>query len=799
MPDASPPSERITLPITGMTCASCAGRVERALRRVPGVAEAQVNLAGETAEVRGTAELRALSEAVGQAGYGLGIEERDLGIGGMTCASCAGRVERALKAVPGVLEASVNLATERVHLRLLTGLDEAALAAAVARAGYRVTTAGTTAAEAEGGRGPWRDRAELALAFLLAAPFLAGMLGMALGRHWMPPGWLQLALAAPLQFGLGWRFYRAGWRALRAGTGNMDLLVALGTSAAFGLSVVLLARGEAHLYFEASAIIIAFVLLGRFLEGRARRATGAAIAALLALRPRTARRLDAAGREEEVPAATLRVGDRVVIRPGERIPADGLVEEGASGVDESALTGESRAVEKHPGDTAATGTVALDGRLVVRATAVGGETRLARVAALVQAAQASRAPVQKLVDRVSAVFVPVVLGVAALTLLGWLLAGAGLPAAILHAVAVLVIACPCALGLATPAAIMAGTGAAARAGILIRDAEALERAGHITLVAFDKTGTLTEGRPHLAALHTAPGMTRAEVLAAAARLQAGSEHPLARAVLAEAEAEGSGGGMVAEAFRALPGRGVEGVVDGRRLRLGSPRLLAESGAAPGPLEGAAATEAGKGASLSWLIEVGSIEAGPPRVFALFAFADTPRAGAAEAVRALREQGVAVAMLSGDGAAAAQAVARQLGLREVAAEVLPEQKAARIAAWRKEGRRVAMVGDGVNDAAALATADLGIAMGSGTDAAIAAAHVTLLRPDPALVPATLAVTRATLARIRQNLAWAFGFNALGIPLAALGLLSPALAGAAMAFSSVAVLSNALLLSRWRPGR
>lgn len=787
MPDLAPTPTRLTLPVTGMTCASCAGRVERALRKVPGVTEARVNLASERAEAEGTASLDALREAIARAGYGVAETERDLAIEGMTCASCAGRVERALRKVPGVLDVSVNLASETAHLRLLAGTETEPLAAAIGRAGYALRAEAGPDEEATQARQLRRERLELALAFALVAPFLIGMAGMAFGRHWMPPGWAQALLAAPLQFWLGLRFYRAGWSALKARTGNMDLLVAIGTSAAFGLSLVLLLQGEPHLYFEAAAVVIAFVLLGRHLESRARRATGAAIAALLALRPRTARRLDAAGLEQEVPIAALHPGDRVVVRPGERIPADGTVEEGASGVDESALTGESRAVEKHPGDTVATGTVALDGRLVLRATAVGAETRLAQVAKLVQAAQASRAPVQKLVDRVSAVFVPVVLGIAALTFLGWWLAGGGVAAAILHAVAVLVIACPCALGLATPAAIMAGTGAAARAGILIRDAEALERAGHITLVAFDKTGTLTEGRPRLAALHPAPGQDRAGALAAAARLQAGSEHPLARAVLEQA----GGTPAPAEAFRALPGRGVEGVVDGQRLLLGSNRLLAESGAAPGPLAAEAEAAAGRGETLSWLIRPE-----PPEALALLAFADTPRESAGAAVAALAAQGVGTAMLSGDGPAAARAVAQGLGIAEVAAEVLPAQKAERVAAWQREGRRVAMVGDGVNDAAALATADLGIAMGSGTDAAIAAAHVTLLRPDPALVPATLSITRATLAKIRQNLAWAFGFNTLGIPLAAFGLLSPALAGAAMAFSSVAVLGNALLLRRWK---
>ena len=785
MSETAPLSSNLSLPIAGMTCASCAGRVERALRKVPGVEEVAVNLATEEARLRGTAPLPALAEAVRAAGYELQERSRDIGVSGMTCASCANRVKRALERVPGVLEVSVNLATEQAHLRLLSTVEDAALAAALQKAGYALAAAPEDmASEAAPDR---HAQAEVLVAFALAAPFLLGMLGMALGRDWMPPGWLQVILAAPLQFWLGTRFYRAGWRALRAGTGNMDLLVALGTSAAFGLSIVQWLRGEHHLYFEAAAVVIAFVLLGRFLEHRAKRATGAAIAALLALRPRTARRLDNIGGEQEVPLAALRVGDRVVVRPGERVPADGAVEEGAAGVDESALTGESRAVEKAVGDLVSTGTVSLDGRLVVRARAVGGDTRLAQVAALVQAAQASRAPVQKLVDRVSAIFVPVVVVIAIVTLLGWLLADAGLAVALLHAVAVLVIACPCALGLATPAAIMAGTGAAARAGILIRDAAALEQAGRIGLVVFDKTGTLTEGRPSLAALHPAKGVALEDALHMAARLQAGSEHPLARAVLAMA------GSNVrpAEAFRALSGRGVEGVLEGRRLALGSTRLLEESGLTPGLLAKAAAHHAAQGHTLSWLIDPAK-----PAVLALLAFADAPRATSSNAVKALKAQGVGVAMLTGDSAEAAGTVASALGIGTVAAGVLPAQKAERIAAWQVEGRRVAMVGDGVNDAAALARADLGIAMGSGTDAAIAAAHVTLLRPDPALVPATLAITRRTLTKIRQNLLWAFAFNALGIPLAALGGLSPALAGAAMAFSSVAVLGNALLLARWR---
>jgi Cu+-exporting ATPase len=779
-----------------MTCASCAGRVERALRGVPGVAEAHVNLAAERAEVGGSATPAELAAAIRAAGYAVPEVERRIGIEGMTCASCAGRVERALAKVPGVVSAGVNLADETATLRVMVGVEDAVLAAALARAGYRLARTGDDAeAEEEAAtRRLRRQGLELLGAAALAAPFLAGMAGMAFGRDWMPGAPVQLALSLVMFGWFGPRFLRAAWGALRDRTGNMDLLVSLGTGGAFLLSAWTMWRqgpGHAHgLYFEAAVVVLFFVLLGKWLEARAKRGTGAAIRALLALRPRTARRLDADGREREVPAAALLRDDRVAIRPGERVPVDGTVEDGMAGVDESALTGESLPVEKAPGAALRAGTVVLDGRLVMRATAVGADTTLARVAALVAAAQASRAPVQKLVDRVSAVFVPVVVGIAALTLIGWILAGAGVEAAILHAVAVLVIACPCALGLATPAAIMAGTGAAARAGILLRDAETIERARGVDLVAFDKTGTLTEGRPRLAALHPAPGVTAEEALALAAALQAGSEHPLARAVLAAHGAQPP----AVEGFRALPGRGVEGAVGGRRLALGSPRLLAESGVAPGALADAASREAAEGRSLAWLVAPAEGTA-----LALLAFEDAPRPRAAEAVAALRARGIGVALLSGDIVPAAEAAARRLGITRVAAEVLPADKAAQVAAWRAEGRRVAMVGDGVNDAAALAAADLGIAMGTGTDVAIAAAGVTLMRGDPGLVPAALDVTRRTYGKVKGNLAWAFAYNLAGLPLAALGFLSPPMAGAAMALSSVSVVANALLLARWRPAR
>ena len=766
---------RLTLPISGMSCASCTGRVERALAAVPGVASVQVNLASEDAVVIGTATLPELDGALRQAGYALREQVVELQVTGMSCASCVGRVERALAAVPGVLAVAVNLASERATLQVLAGTSLDSLTLALDRAGYGVAS-GEAAA-----RFP-RELVELTAAGVLAAPFLIGMLGMGIGQDWMPGGWWQLALATPLQFVLGARFYRGALGALRAGAGNMDLLVALGTSAAFALSLWQLLAGHHHLYFEAAALVIFFVLVGKYMESRAKHATAGAILALLDLKPRTATRLEG-GVEREVPAALLKLEDIAVIRPGERVPADGVVTEGEAGVDESALTGESQAVAKAPGAKLSTGTVVQDGRLIMRVTAIGEETVLARVAALVAAAQASRAPIQKMVDRVSAIFVPVVIGIAALSFTGWMLQGAGAEAALMHAVSVLVIACPCALGLATPAAIMAGTGAAARAGILLRDAESIERAAGITLVAFDKTGTLTEGRPILAARHEA----EAGALRLAAGLQQGSEHPLARALLAAH----AGAPPAVAAFRALPGRGVQGVVDGRELRLGSPRLLLESGAAPEPeLVAAAEEESAKGRTLAWLVE-------GPRVLALFAFEDAVKKHAAAAVADLKSMGLRVAVLSGDSPAAAGALGARLGLAEIEAGLLPADKSSRIAAWQVAGERVAMVGDGVNDAPALAAADLGIAMGTGTDAAMAAAGVTLLRGDPAMVPQALELMRRTRSKIRQNLFWAFAYNAAGLPLAALGGLSPALAGAAMAASSVSVLGNALLLARWRP--
>ncbi|WP_164961983.1 heavy metal translocating P-type ATPase [Rubrivivax sp. JA1026] len=790
-------AEPLTLQVTGMSCASCVARVERTLKKVPGVHEASVNLATERAAVRAERGVGAqvLADAVRRAGFGVATVETRLKVEGMSCASCSGRVERALTRLPGVLSASVNLATETATVQALSTLPVPALVAAVEKAGYGARPVD----DARPAAAPrWPEWAPAAASAALTLPLVAPMAAALAGRDAMLPGLWQLLLASVVQFVFGARFYRAGWKALRAGTGNMDLLVALGTSAAWGLSTWLLATHGGghtmpHLYYEASAAVITLVLLGKWLEARAKRQTGEAIRALQALRPATARvRRD--GVEQDVPVEAVRVGELVVVRPGERLPVDGEIVEGRSHLDESLITGESLPVARGPGERATGGSVNADGLLVVKTLAVGTETTLARIIRLVESAQAAKAPIQHQVDRVSAVFVPVVLALAALTFAGWWLAGAGAETALINAVAVLVIACPCALGLATPTAIMVGTGVAARHGILIRDAEALETAHAVQVVAFDKTGTLTEGRPALAAIEPAPGMAEADALRAAAALQQASEHPLARAVMERAAADGLQPPPVQDA-RAQPGRGVEGRVDGTELRLGSTRWMNELGFQPGALAASATAHEQAGRSVSWLVRTSA--AGRIEPLALLAFGDTVKPAAHDAVRRLKAAGLRTVMLTGDNRGSAEAVAAALGIDELRAEVLPGDKAAAVQALRAGGARVAMVGDGLNDAPALAAADVGIAMATGTDVAMETAAVTLMRGDPRLVADAIEVSRRTTAKIRQGLFWAFAYNVLGIPLAAFGLLSPVVAGAAMAASSVSVVTNALLLRRWRP--
>ena len=719
-------------------------------------------------------------------------QDVQLQIEGMTCASCVSRVEKALCKVPGVTSATVNLATEQATVHLLNSLPVSALLTAVDKAGYsgKLVEANTTAPPLQ--LPAWWP---VALGAALSLPLMAPMVLQLWGLDWMLSGVWQWALATPVQFGLGWRFYKAGFKALMARAGNMDLLVSLGTSAAYGLSVYLLFKhgehGMPHLYFEASAVVITLVLLGKWLESRAKRQTTEAIRGLQALRPATAL-VRRHGADLEVRIEQVQLGDIVVVRPGDRVAVDGVITEGDSHVDESLVTGESLPVAKQVGAHVTGGSVNGEGLLLVQTLAVGSETTLAHIIRMVETAQAAKAPIQRMVDQVSEVFVPVVLGLALLTLLGWGFYNGDWELALINAVSVLVIACPCALGLATPTAIMAGTGVAARHGILIKDAEALEVAHAVSVVAFDKTGTLTEGKPVLTQALPVDGVSRQELLRLAAALQASSSHPLALAVLNQAHAEQLDIPL-AQKVQALPGRGLQAQVEGATLLLGSPRLLQEMKLDAGSLQVQAKQLETQGQTISWLLRQ---HEGENQLLGMLSFGDTIKPSARQAVLQLHALGIRTVMLTGDNVGSAQSVAQALGIQEVHAQVLPGDKAALVQALRAEGTVVAFVGDGLNDGPALAAATCGFAMAGGADVATETAGITLMRGDLRLVADAIDVSRRTYAKIKQNLAWAFVYNVLGIPLAAFGLLSPVMAGAAMAFSSVSVVGNALLLRRWK---
>ncbi|MBN4016489.1 copper-translocating P-type ATPase [Rhodospirillaceae bacterium AH-315-P19] len=799
--DPANEGRELSLGVKGMTCTNCAGHIEKALGRLAGVLNARVNFTMERADVRfdpDRVDPVAIVKAILDMNYEVPLVSVVLRINGMTCGNCAHTIEKALRRVPGVLTAKINLATEQALLEVAQGqLDVMALRKAVTAAGYDATFIDdpeNQASEHESIEARRRLRwqtGSLIAAILLSFPLVAQMLGdfVGLGFHLSPM--VQMVLASFVQFGIGWRFYRAAWVALRHGNGTMDQLVALGTSAAYGLSVTRVlwpeTEGAEALYFEASAIILTLVLLGKWLESRAKQGTSAAIRALMKLRPSVARLLRN-GEEVEVPINAVVVGDVVLLRPGERVPVDGDILSGQSEIDESLITGESQPVEKGEGAFVTAGSVNGSGLLHITTTRIGAETTLSRIIALVQGAQASRAPVQKLVDRVSAVFVPMVLAAAVFTFMAqWLFTGApGL--AVIAAVSVLVIACPCALGLATPTAIVAGMGAAARGGILIKDVDALERMRKVTVIALDKTGTLTEGHPAVAAIAPVAGGDEDALLLLAASAQQGSEHPLARATL---DAVGDKPLKPLASFKSLTGRGLEAVVDGQLLRIGNRKLMADSGVAIASLDSKAQELETQGATVMW------IAYGEGRLLGFIAASDPIKATAAEAIARLKKLGLTVIMMTGDNQRTADAVASKLGIDRVMAEILPEKKIAEVKRLRREGEVVAMVGDGINDAPALAAADVGIAMGTGTDVAIEAAGVTLMRGEPLLLPETIRVSRATVAKIWQNLFWAFIYNVIGIPLAASGMLSPILAGGAMAFSSVSVVSNSLLLTRWHP--
>ena len=815
MPAESRTDDTLTLEVEGMSCASCVGRVERALTAVPGVEGAEANLATGRVRVTGAAEAPAMSEALDGVGYPLAEARTELAIEGMHCASCTGRVERVLARVPGVLDASVNLMTERATVRHLPvpGLADR-LAEAVRGAGFAARPVDAPRPD----DAAKKREAEVAVTrrrMLVAGALTLPVFVLEMGGHLVPPfhhwvhhtigmweSWLfQFALTTLVLFGPGLVFFRHGLPALARRAPDMNSLVAVGTGAAWGFSTVstfapgVLPEGTAAVYFEAAAVIVTLILMGRWLEARAKGRTGAAIARLIGLQPKSAR-VERDGKIVDLPIADIRTGDVIHVRPGEKIPTDGEVTGGSSYVDESMITGEPVPATKAEGDTLTGGTVNGNGALTFRATRVGSDTVLAQIIRLVEEAQGAKLPIQALVDRVTLYFVPAVMAVAAATFVVWLALGPGLGFAVVAAVAVLIIACPCAMGLATPTSIMVGTGRAAEMGVLFRRGDALQALQGVEVVAFDKTGTLTEGRPDLVALHMEAGADEADVLALVAAVEARSEHPIGEAITRAAENRGLDLPPV-EGFEAITGFGVRATVAGRSVLVGAERLMVREGIDLGTLPDRAGEAARKGQTPLYAAIDG-------RAAALIVVADRIKAATPKAIEALHAMGLKVAMITGDAKATAQAIAADLRIDTIVAEVLPEGKVAAVESLRAGGRRVAFVGDGINDAPALAAADVGIAIGTGTDVAVEAAEVVLMSGDLRGVVNALAASRATLRNIRQNLFWAFAYNTALIPVAAGALypafgltLSPMLAAGAMALSSVFVVTNALRLRGLRP--
>ncbi|SCX50249.1 heavy metal translocating P-type ATPase [Nitrosospira sp. Nsp1] len=792
--------KQIELPIEGMTCTACAARIEKNLNKLPGV-RAAVNFANEKARVEfdaATTQPEDLVRSIEKAGFHVVPQSVQLQITGMTCAACSGRIEKALNKLPGVT-ATVNLATEIAHASFspgATAVDD--LIAAVARAGYGASEISDTSRTEEKARRLAAYNAELRVFWIAAAlslPLLLQMAPMLWGSGAELPRWLQWLLATPVQFWVGKRFYTAAWNALRGGGANMDVLIALGTSAAYFFSVVVVVLSlDQHVYFEASAVIITLVLLGKLMEARAKGKTSAAIEELIRLQPKIAR-VERNGEIMEVDASSLKQGEVFIVRPGENMPVDGIVIEGASSVNEAMLTGESLPVTKQAGAKVYAATMNQQGLLKCRATGVGAHTQLAAIIRLVEEAQGSKAPIQRLADTISGVFVPVVVTLSVLTLvLTWWLAADFVPA-LINAVAVLVIACPCALGLATPTAIMVGAGRGAQAGVLVKNAAALEQAEKIQVLIVDKTGTLTEGAPAVTDIVTTGTVAEHDLMQTAATLEQGSEHPLAKAVIEHARRMGIQPQAVSN-FSAVTGSGITGCIDGIEYLLGSPRFLHEHGALSD--ENSIAILQAEGKTVVGLVMMTAANNAAPEVLGYLAIADRLRRTSAQAVARLQSMGIEVVMLTGDNSATAAAIARQAGIAAYRAEVLPQDKAAEVGRMKASGRFTGMVGDGINDAPALAAADVSFAIGAGSDVAIEAADITLMRNDLMSVADAISLSRATLGKIRQNLFFAFIYNVLGIPLAAIGLLNPVVAGAAMAMSSVSVVGNSLLLKRWRAG-
>lgn len=817
-------TRQLTVPVLGMTCANCVASVERNSKKVAPVQDASVNFASEKltieydpAQSNINDVLAELRQRVDRAGYEIPTAKLELPITGMTCANCANTIERRLKKTDGVVDASVNFAAEKASVEYVVGItDRAQLVAAVRKAGYDVveTTGDETAEDAEAAarageiRHQWQ---RLIVGAIFSLPLLTlsmgrdfGLLGMWAHANWM--NWLFLLLATPVQFYVGWDYYVGAYKSLRNGSANMDVLVAMGTTVAYVYSLAVLiaksfgsnALGE-HVYFETAAVIITLIVLGKLLEARAKGQTSAAIKKLMGLQARTAR-VVRDGEEKDIPIAEVVVGDLLIVRPGEKIPVDGTVTAGSSAVDESMLTGESLPVEKAPGSQVIGATINKQGLLRVEARKVGRETALAQIIRLVEQAQGSKAPIQRIVDQVSAYFVPAVIGLALLTFAVWMLAGAGFVPALLRLIAVLVIACPCAMGLATPTSIMVGVGKGAEQGILFKNSAALEQAHKLTAVLLDKTGTITRGEPAVTDIVTSSTWagSRDDLLRLAASAERGSEHPLGEAIVKSAQA---GGLALADPlnFEGIAGHGIAAQVDEHQILVGNLRLMEQKNVALNGLAPKAEALQGEAKTAMWLAVDGQASA-------LIGVADTIKDGSREAVAALHELGLTVAMVTGDNQATADAIAREVGIDRVFAEVLPGDKAEHVAALQAEGYRVAMVGDGINDAPALAQADVGIAIGTGTDVAMETADVTLMRGDLRSVPQAIALSKATMRNIKQNLVWAFGYNVALLPIAAgvlapfawapafLQQLHPILAAGAMAFSSISVVTNALRLRR-----
>ncbi len=801
-PVAGQESRRITLKIGGMTCAACSAKVERALGKMDGVSEAAVNLATEKATISydpTKSNPGLFRERIEKLGYQVITDRIELKIDGMTCAACSAKIERVLTKTEGVSSAVVNLATEKAVIEYdASVISVGQLKQKVAKLGYKALETEKTNPDQERLAREREFRHSLfrfVISAVLTLPLILVMVAELMGIHderimfFMKP-MVQFTLATPVQLLVGYPFYRGAYLSLRSGSANMDVLIALGTTAAYLLSVYHTFFVEGHLYYEAAATVITLIILGKMLEAMAKGRTSEAIKKLMGLQAKTARVIRD-GQEQDIPIEDVLVGDLIVVRPGEKVPVDGVIKSGLSTVDESMLTGESIPVDKKPGDAVIGATINKHGSFQFEATKVGRDTALAQIIKLVEDAQGSKAPIQRLADQVSSVFVPVVVAIAVATLLGWFYVGREWDQAIINMVAVLVIACPCALGLATPTAIMVGTGRGAESGILIKGGEHLEKAHRVNAVILDKTGTITKGQPEVTDLVPMGDLTPEQLLTLAAGAERGSEHPLGVAIVESAKAKGL---RVPEPtdFEAIPGHGIRARVDGQAVMIGNRRMMAQHQIDLGGITERQEELEGQGKT-AMLMAINGAFAG------LVAVADTVKESSAEAIAALKSMGIAVYMITGDNRRTADAIAKQVGVDNVLAEVLPEHKAQEVQKLKDQGRIVAMVGDGINDAPALATADVGMAIGTGTDVAMEAADITLMRGDLRSIVAAIRLSKRTMRTIRQNLFWAFIYNTLGIPLAVFGRLNPIIAGAAMAFSSVSVVTNSLFLKNYDPNR